>query len=295
MSDSNILKAPAGFERGGRLRTSMASVEWAASRISAPFRLLPDFLIIGAQKCGTTSLCSHLFSHPQVLPSRRKEIHFFDAPEFGHGLGWYKAHFASERAARARSRQLGREALTGEASPYYLAYPHAPRRVVEALPDVKLIVMLRNPVDRALSHYNHQVRLNREPLSFEEAVEAEPERLGGELERMLTDETYYSHRYWAYSYLARGRYAEQLQRWLQRFPRDRLLAISSEQFFESPHSEYQRVLDFLGLARIDLGSYRKQNTGTYDGMDSGLRERLEAYFEPHNQRLYELVERDFGW
>lgn len=286
---------PPGFARGGRMRRTLAPIEWAANRLTASMRLNPDFLIVGAQKGGTTSLCTHLFRHPQVLPSRKKEIHYFDAAEFDHGPGWYRAHFETMHTARSREKQIGRPVITGEASPYYLAHPHSPRRIKEMLPTAKLIVMLRDPIDRALSHYNHQVRKNREPLSFAAAIDAEEDRLAGELERMLEDENYYSHNFWAYSYLTRGRYVEQLLRWLDWFPSEQLLVINSERFFSSPHEEFLRAVEFLGLDQFQLDSYSKQNTGSYDSMDSGLRNELKDHFRPYNERLYTLIGQEFGW
>ncbi len=253
--------------------------------------MLPDFILIGAQKAGTTSLCSHLFAHPNVMHARRKEVHYFDSPEFALGLNWYRAHFPL-----AIHRLSNSGCITGEATPYYLTHPQVPARVAAVVPKVKLIVMLRNPIDRALSHHNHQVRRGREPLDFEQAIRAEPQRLSGELERMQADDTYYSHAYWAYSYLTRGRYAEQLERWLQVFPLDQLLVIGSEAFFNDPRTQYKRTLTFLGLPDHDLGEYKKQNTGgAYDGITPELHAELNAYFRPHNERLYALVGRDFGW
>lgn len=289
------IEVPPGFARGGRLRRSLAPVEWVANRLTAPLRLTPDFLVIGTQKGGTTSLCSHLFRHSQVLPSRRKEIHYFDAEEFGNGPGWYRAHFETAHTARNQQQKVGHRVITGEASPYYLTHPHTPRRVREMLPLVKLIVMLRDPIDRALSHHSHQVRMNREPLSFAAAIDMEEERLAGEFDRMLENENYYSHDYWAYSYLTRGRYVEQLQRWLDQFPREQLMVMNSERFFSSPHDEFQRALKFLGIEPLELDAYRKQNTGSYDRMDPRLRSRLEDYFRPHNEKLYALLDQNFDW
>lgn len=284
---------PEGFAKGGSLRKMAAPLTWKACRWSAAARMLPDFIIIGAQKGGTTSLCSHLFQHPQILAARRKEIHFFDAPEFAHGLGWYRAHFPLE--LKRRSGRANARAITGEASPFYLFHPHAHQRVFDVVPQVKLIVMLRDPVDRALSHYNHQVRKGREPLEFEQAIRAEDERLAGEKARMLADDSYYSHNYWAYSYLARGRYAEQIDTWRSVFPAEQMLIINSEEFFRDPRTQFGETLDFLGLDHFDLGAYGKQNAGRYDSIPAQLRHDLMLEFKPHNERVYALTGRDFGW
>lgn len=280
---------PAGFARGGRLKRSLAPAAWVAARWTARLRMLPDFVIIGAQKAGTTSLCTYLFRHPQVLPPRRKEIHFFDSPEYAYGSDWYRAHFPIDPRLTLAHRRAPGGLLTGEASPYYLAYPHAPRRLYEVAPNAKLVVMLRNPVDRALSHYHHQIRHGREDLSFEDAIRAEPERLAGELEKMLEDEDYYSYNYWAYSYVARGLYAAQLERWYEHFPKEQILVIRSEDFFRQTSSEMQKVTEHIGLQDFALPRYGKQNAGTYTRLESSSREHISKYFEEANQRLTRVL------
>lgn len=284
---------PEGFAKGGRLRKLAAPLTWRICRWTAAARMQPDFIIIGAQKGGTSSLCTYLFQHPQVLAARRKEIHFFDAPEYAQGMSWYRAHFPLEKQRKQGATAAG--AITGEASPYYMFHPHAHQRVFDALPQVKLIVMLRNPVDRALSHYNHQVRKGREPLDFEAAIKIEDQRLAGEKQKILADDRYYSHNYWAYSYLARGRYAEQIETWRSVFPVEQMLVINSEEFYRDPHTQFGQTLEFLGLDSFDLGAYGKQNAGRYDSISAQLRRDLTAQFRPQNERLYELIGRDFGW
>jgi hypothetical protein len=288
-----ISNLPDGFVRGGRLRQLLSPIIWETCKASSPARMLPEFIIIGAQKCGTSSLCSYLFRHPQVKPARRKEIHYFDSPEYALGTRWYKAHFPLKTGLN-HGNTAG-HVITGEASPYYLCYPHAPQRIHELVPRAKLIIMLRNPVDRALSHYNHQVRKGREQLSFEDAIVAEPERIKGEKERMLADPNYYSHNYWGFSYLTRGHYAEQIENWLKLFPGEQMLFISSEDFFANPKDIYHETLEFLGLENHDLPEYKKQNSGSYSNMPERTRQQLLDYFEPHNTRLENLLERNFNW
>jgi hypothetical protein len=240
-------------------------------------------------------LYAHLVQHPNVLGAQEKEVHFFDTPDFAKGINWYRAHFELRVQQRYSERVAGRKALTGEASPYYMFYPHAAERIANALPNVKLIVMLRNPVDRALSHYYHQVRKGREPLTFEAALDAEAERLGGEYERMLKDKAYYSFPFWAYSYLARGIYVDQLRQWLSLFPRQQFLFIKSEDFFLDPAGMFRKTLCFLGLPPVELIDYKKRNTGTYTSMPRDVRHRLSEHFWPYNERLYRLLDIDFAW
>jgi hypothetical protein len=249
---------------------------------------LPDFLIIGAQKCGTTFLYHLLCQHPYVEPATTKEVHFFDT-NFAEGVQWYRSHFLTP------TQKDGRKILTGESSPYYIYHPRVAKRVAKVVPQAKLIALLRNPADRAYSDYNHKFREAREHLSFEEAIEAEEDRLLGEKEKLLAAENYHSPKHRRYSYLSRGVYVDQLLEWDRHFDRDQLLVLKSEDFFENPQESYERVLGLLGLPHWETGVSGERNEGEYDEMNSATRRRLEDYFEPHNRRLYEFLGVDLGW
>jgi hypothetical protein len=204
-------------------------------------------------------------------------------------VDWYSSHFP-EQKWREEQR-----VLTGEASPYYLYHPHAARRVAATVPDVKLIVLLRDPVERAYSDYQHKAREGRDELDFQKAIETEEERLRGEREKMLEDEDYQSPEYRRFSYLSRGVYVDQLKEWHELFDRDQLLVLESGELFDDPHKTFGRMLEFLGLPnrRPEISDVR--NEGEYEPLDPSIRRRLEEYFEPHNRRLYEYLGKDFGW
>ena len=252
-------------------------------RATASVRPLPNFLILGAQKAGTTALYAYLRWHPQVTGPSFKEVSFFDR-HYARGERWYRAHFPARRRA-----------AIGEASPSYLLHPLAPERVAALLPGARLIALLRNPVDRAFSHYQHEVALGREQLSFEEAIAAEDGRLRGEVERMLADPAYFSHPWWNYTYIARGRYAEQLERWYVVFPRERLLALFTEELGQDPGTTYRRVLEFLGLERRELPSYPRIFEREYEQMRPGTRAEVERSFAEPNRRLAALLGRELPW
>ena len=274
----------------GPIRTAQRS--W--SRATARLRILPHFLIIGAQRCGTTSLYQYLADHPSVgAPMLGKGAHFFDT-HYGEGEAWYRAHFPTRAYQRALER-LGRPLLTGEGSPYYVFHPHVPARVEAMLPHVRLVAMLRDPVARAHSHYWHEVARGFEELPFEEALDREPERLGPELERMQADPLYNSFEHQHHSYVSRGLYADQLERWFALFPRAQILVLSSSAFFADPDAQYRRVLDFLGLRPVSLRKYETFNPRTYRPMAEATERRLTDYFAEPNRRLYELLDEDFGW
>jgi Sulfotransferase domain len=252
---------------------------------------LPEFIIIGAQKCGTSFLYQLLVQHPHVKPSFAKEVHYFDL-NFRKGDNWYRSHFPLQMRNSPKY-------ITGEASPYYLFHPHAPRRASMVLPDAKLVVLLRNPVDRAYSHYQHQVKrgkgAGRETLTFEEAIEAEERMLPGEVSKMLQDEYYESLTHRTRSYLRRGIYVDQLLVWSSFFQRKQMLVLKSEDLFNDTTNDLERVLDLLEIPHWAPETYSIPNKREYTGVSPLVRQRLDEYYKPHNQRLYEYLGVDLGW
>jgi hypothetical protein len=262
-------------------------------QVTAPIRPLPDFLIIGAARCGTTSLYRYLTEHPCIAPAFRKEVSFFDV-NFRRGLSWYRAQFPSAVYRRYTEARYGL-ALTGEASPYYLFHPASPARVAATIPGARLLVLLRNPVERAYSHYYLQVRQGREPLRFEDAIAREAERLAGEREKMLAVSDYESIGYRRYSYLARGLYADQLGCWMKMFPKEDFLIVRTEDLEADPGKILAQAFRFLNVPQYASSRFAKYNNGSYPPMNPTTRQRLVEYYEPHNRRLEELVGREFHW
>ncbi|MBE9144027.1 sulfotransferase domain-containing protein [Planktothrix mougeotii] len=246
----------------------------------------PHFIIIGVQKGGTNSLYHYLCQHPQIVAATQKEIHFFTL-NYDQGLDWYQSQFSPEAE--------GQQILTGEGSPYYLFHPLVPQRLYESFPETRLIVLLRNPVDRAISHYYWEVTLGYESLSLEEAIAQEAKRLQGETERICSEVNYFSFNHQHYSYLARGLYAEQLQRWMQFFPREQFLILKSEDLYSDSARVVNQVFAFLGLPDYHLSSYDKYNANTYVNANPIIRQKLEAYFLPYNQKLTQLLGGDWSW
>jgi Sulfotransferase domain len=267
-------------------RAVVRNAVWTYGRATSAIRPLPDFLILGAQKAGTTALYAYLRRHPHITGPSWKEVSFFDR-HYLRGEAWYRGNFPNVLRSRGD--------LVGEASPSYLFHPFAPSRVAGLVPEAKLVALVRNPIDRALSHYHHEVALGREPLPFEDALAAEDERLRGEEERLAAGPGYFSHAWWNYTYKARGRYAEQLARWLEVFPRERLLVLPSEDLLDEPEQAHARVLDFLGAEPHRLDAYPRVFEREYAPMSPKTRASLAAEFEEPNRRLYELLGRDLGW
>ena len=258
------------FRLENELRAAKARTEGAPETGA-----LPDFVIIGAPKCGTTFLYNLLTKHPHVEPAAFKEPHYFDLL-FEKGIEWYRGCFLPPRW------KDGRRTITGEATPGYLYDTHAAERMADVIPEARLIAMLRNPVDRTYSSYQFfQVRHGQEKGTFEETIAAYLDRPHGD------------------NLLHRSIYVDHLLRWSSFFSDEQMLVLKSEDVFECPQEMLKRVLDFLDLPAwtpTDSDLQDKRNKGSYEQpMNPITKRQLEEYFEPHNQRLYEYLGEDFGW
>ena len=229
---------------------------------------LPNFIICGTQKGGTTSLYYYLEEHPQIFMSPKKEVHYFDL-NYHRGIEWYKKHFKN---ATSKHKAIG------EASPSYMYFEEVPERIHEVLPDVKLIFILRNPVDRAYSHYWHEVKLGYEWLSFEDAIRVEKER--------LANEDIINRRH--YSYLDRGKYIEQIKRFRKYFSNDQMLILITEELKSNPDFIMQQIFEFLQINpnfKSELWYNRKANIGKKPRIKKlqlirGRLHRVQTYYFP---------------
>jgi hypothetical protein len=261
-------------------------------------RLLPHFIIIGSARSGTTSLYNYLVKHPDIVPAQRKEVHFFDY-NYQKGLSWYRGQFPALPYKYYVETIRKRDLITGEASPYYMFHPYTPQRVAQLLPGVKLIALLRNPVERAFSHYCWEVGWGNEHLPFEDAIEQEDERIQVGAQK-LEKGTSFNHLH--FSYVSRGKYAEQLEKWFAYFPQKQCLIIKSEDMYNNPANIFKQTLDFLHIPVRDpdiqtsrFMQYNSQKFPIHKKMAPETRQRLVEIFKPHNERLYNLFGRDFGW
>lgn len=270
------------------------TVSLTPGRMSSPARMLPALVIVGAQRCGTTTLYSALSEHPGLLNAVRKEVHYFDVA-YDRGVSWYRAHFALTARASWVKRTTGISPIAFEASPYYMFHPLACDRIARDLPGVKLLVLIRDPVQRAHSAHAHEVALGYDDLPFEAALELEDVRLQGEVERILSDPLYNSHSHQHHAYRARGQYIEQLERLETLFGRERIHVIDSGYFFEQPERAYDGVLEFLDLPRRDYPRFDAQNVQPRRAMPESVRSKLEAHFEPFDARLAKWLGRDLSW
>jgi len=263
--------------------------------VTQQWRLEPSFLIVGAQRCGTTSMFNALAQHPAVVPPLfHKGVHYFDV-DFARGARWYRGHFPTRAWAAHRAVAAGRPPVTGESSPYYMHHPLAAGRLAAALPEVRLIVLMRDPIERAWSAYKHESARGYEDQPFEVALDLEPSRLDGEVERLVADPSYRSHSHQHQAYVTRGRYADQIRRLHRHVDADRVLLVESERFFADPAPTYLSVLDFLGLPRWTPPSFPQMNSRPGAAMATSTRRWLTQQFEEPDAQLAELLGSAPAW
>jgi Sulfotransferase domain len=266
-----------------------------AGRPTRRARMLPSFLIVGAERCGTTSMYHVLKQHPAVFSTvlRKQEVHFFDVT-YDRGLSWYQGLFPLAASARLAARGAGTAPVAFEASPYYMFHPLAPERIHRDLPGVRLLVLLRDPVERAYSAHANHVGHGLESESFERALELEESRLAGEAERIVADPSYnsYSHRH--HSYRSRGHYIDQLEQLERVFGRERILVIDSDDFFADPGPAYDQVLGFLGLPSF-TPAFTPQNARPRAPMPEHVRDELQEHYRPYDERLTAWLGREPSW
>lgn len=267
--------------------------------LTAGLRTLPDYLIIGTKRGGTTSLARWLLEHPDVrsmFPARetRKGTYYFDV-NYHRGHRWYRSHFPTRMAHRVAELQRQQSLLLGDATPYYLHHPHAPIRARQLVPEAKVIALLRNPVDRAQGHWAERSRGGVEHLDFEAALAAEPSRIEGEEQRMLDDPGYVSFAHQHFSYLDQSHYSRGLTRWMDAYPAGQLLVLRSEDLYADPATVYTQVLDFLGLDHFRPAQLEGWNRSSNDPLDPELRARLHRQLSDDIERVEALLGRSMGW
>ena len=254
-------------------------------------RRRPDYLIIGAKRCGTTSLHRYLLQHPSIsatFPAAKniKGVHYFDRQPL-RSTRWYASHFPVRPAGQ----------LAGEASPYYLYHPLAAARAAAVVPDARLIVLLRDPAHRAWSHYRDEVKNGRETLSFAQAVDLEKERTAEAARRLAVDDAFVSRAHEHHTYVTQGFYAGHLRRWLQHYPAAQLCVLRSEDMFADPEAVHRTALAFLGLPAVPLPAYHRANASppVLDPDERSVLDRLRTGYAEPNRELEQLLGRSMGW
>lgn len=278
-----------------RLHGYARRITAAAGHLTARHRMTPGFLIVGAQRCGTTALYKFLVEHPAVLGAGlHKGVHYFDTA-YGKGGAWYQGHFPLLATARRVERQVGVRPITGEASPYYMFHPLAPERIAHDLPDAKVIAVLRDPVERAYSAYTHERARGFETEPFERALDLEAQRLEGEEERLRADPRAVSLHHQHHAYVARGHYIHQVERLEQVLGPERLLVLDFDDLFGDLGRSLPPLLDFLGLPAWSRESIQKKNARPRSRLPGDIRARLEDHFAPYDEKLAAWWGRTPSW
>lgn len=260
-------------------------------QLTASRRVLPTFLVIGAQRGGTTSLFRALSDHPDVFrPTVSKGVGYFDL-EYARGPRWYRGHFPLASTVRRRAGERGR---CFESSGYYSVHPLAAARIAADLPHVKVVLMVRDPVERAYSAWKHERRRGFEDLEFSEALRREDARLAGELDRIISRPGYASFEHRHHAYRGRGRYAEQVGRFVDALGSDQVFVLDADHFFADPRPELDALFDWLGLRRVpvDVGRWNATDAGP---LDATLRAELRTSFEDSDAELASLTGRAPSW
>lgn len=295
---TNIRKHVNNARKATRYYMLRVSREWR--ELTSSKRMLPQFIVAGAPKCGTTALYQYLLSHPQVLapvPSSY-EVGYF-SEEYRRDLNWYRAWFPLSMTAAWRSKHAGGKAVvTCEHTPFYVMHPLAAERIAVTLPGVKIIILLRNPVDRAFSHYQHEFRSGQEPLSFREAIAMESQRTAGEVARMQSELDYLSPEYGRHAYVDQGEYLPKIERFFNQIDHNDIMIVQSERLFLQTQEVFDEVVEFLHLDPFKLKNVKPVNAGAYkplDKTDPELAHELRNHFQSHNESLYSYLGTDFGW
>jgi len=253
--------------------------------ITASSRVLPDFIIAGTVRSGTTSLYYNICEHPSVLEAAYDEIGFFDS-NYNLGIDWYRSMFPTHKEIEIVRKNSG-YAITGEDTPFYFWKKEACEKIFESLPNIKIIIIFRNPVDRAYSNYNLGVRENTEKLTFEDAIDDEIEFLKNHTYRETVD----SRR----SYLTKGMYENQIKPWLDIFPRKQIHLLSTECMEKNPQETLMKIFEFLEIPAYSIKNPQKQKFAKYEKMNEKTRKKLLEFFKPHNENFFKIIEERFDW
>ena len=258
--------------------------------LTGPIRSLPDFIIIGTARSGSTSLYYNICQHPCVLSAAYDELGYFDS-NFHLGLNWYRSLFPT-LFSKWIVKQKKQFAITGEDTPFYIWNPLVAKRILKILPKIKLIVVLRNPVDRAYSNYHLGIRAGSENLSFEDAIQIELKKLNE-----INDE--FEHNVEKYtiprSYIAKGFYANQLKIWLELFNSEQLIIISTEDLESNPQVTLDKIYDFLKIPKNHKLIPEKQKKASYPKMKNETREFLIDLYKKNNAELFTMIGQKFDW
>ena len=255
------------------------------SGVTASSRVLPNFIIIGTVRSGTTSLYYNICEHPSVLPAAYDEIGFFDS-NFHLGLNWYRSMFPTKKEME-KIKEKTNFAITGEDTPFYFWKKETVSRIINAVPNSKLIVIVRNPVDRAYSNYNLGIRKKVEESTFEKAIDEEICFIENHSFRECIDRKR--------SYLSKGFYAKQFSIWQEKFSQKKLHVVSTEEMEKQPQITMSKIFEFLEIPKYNIKNPQKQKSANYKKMHVDTRKKLLEFYKPHNEEFFNKINQSFDW
>lgn len=262
--------------------------------ISSRWRLLPDFIIIGFPKAGTTSLYHYLIQHPNVGASTEKELDFFNF-SYWRGMSWYRTRFPTIFEKKKIEKITGTKFVVGEASPLYVYHPLVPQRIKQNLPNVKLIVILRNPIDRAYSHHQQNLRRGWDTMKFEEAIHEDEKRFQYMNEKFLHGLRNYEKFEMPAPVVSIGKYYKFLEKWMETFPKNQFLIIEDIDLEEKLDLTLKKIFNFLEIEEHKIKDIKKMNTGKYQKINEQTYENLKKMYKPYNEKLENLLKMKFNW
>ena len=250
-------------------------------------RVLPDFLIIGAKRCGTTSLFTHLPEHPSITSSHHDNMGFFN-DNFNLGINWYRSFFIKKSHKKKIENKYGK-CLSFDTTTTYMESKTTAQNVKKVKPDMKIIVMVRNPIDRAYSQYQRTIKDNIESRKFEDSIDDEIKKIDNEKEISFKINRNESN------YIKKGIYYEQLKPWFELFPRENIGIFSTEEFKINSEKIYNNIFDFLDLPHFAIKNNTIMEKGNYSSMNKEVRDKLANYYKDHNEKFFNLIGKTFQW
>ncbi len=255
--------------------------------ISSPFRTLPNFLVIGVKRCGTTTLFEQLSEHPCIEKSAHDNLGFFNN-NFELGLNWYKSHFTTNFKKKQIIKKYGKFA-TYDVTSSYIQYEKTATNISKTLPNIKLILILRNPTSRAYSEYNQNIIDEDESRGFEKLIKEEILQMENEQNNKLKfslDKI---------NLIKKGIYINQILPWLEIFPKNQILIISTEEFGNKTNETYNKIFKFLELPKYEIRNKQRYRKGNYKKMSNETRELLDHFYEKYNNELFQKIGQKFEW
>lgn len=255
--------------------------------ITAAQRKLPDFLVIGGKRCGTTTLFEFLRQHQMIAEPVIDHMGFFD-DNYSIGINYYKSFFPIKTEETAKK-------LDYDVTTSYLTSPFVAERVAKEIPNVKIIVLLRNPTSRAWSDYNASQKKDVSEEQFQSYIDDELQELeASDFEEKVSKNDYNMSEPFS-NFIKKGLYAVYLKKWLKLFPRKNFLFISTESFSKDENKVFKQIFDFLGLSNFEIHKLQRMSKGNYEKLNPKIKNKLDLFFASHNDELFKLINEKYDW